>query len=656
MTIRTLHRTLFALALCVPLAARPAGAQAGSSTWSVASPDGHVRVELDRDAGSGLLTYAVSYLGSGGPIVAVAPSPLGIVREDARFTRDLRLVSQSRREIDETYSLLHGKTSRARAHANELTLSFANPAGERVDVVVRAYPEGAAFRYRFPGSDTTRHTVRGELTSFRLPEGTTGWMLPHDKPGQYTPAYENTYRQVKAGSFSPTEAGWDFPALFHTPGGAWVLLTESGLSDSYAGTRMEWDPLEAAYRIRFPQPGEGQGVGDVYPSSRLPWETTWRVIEVGVSPGDIVESSLVTHLAAPAEGDFSWVRPGRASWSWWSASDSPRDPAALRSFYDLAAEMGWEYSLIDANWNLMPDDTIQALVDYGKKKGVKTILWYNSGGPHNHVTEQPRDRLTDHAKREAEFTRLERMGVSGVKVDFWQSDKQDRIQQYLGLIRDAAAHHLIVDTHGSTIPRGWERTYPNLVSMEAVHGAESYKFDANFPKLAPSRNVMLVFTRNAIGPMDFTPVTFSDAAHPHLTTDAHELALSVVFESGVQHFADRVEAYLSLPDAPKRFLGAVPAAWDETRLLSGDPSSYVVLARREGDDWYVGGISGEETALHLPVDLSFLGAGSYDLLLIRDGADPRSFQSQRRVVRAGDTIPVDVLPRGGFAMRITPRK
>jgi hypothetical protein len=244
--------------------------------------------------------------------------------------------------------------------------------------------------------------------------------------------------------------------------------------------------------------------------------------------------------------------------------------------------------------------------------------------------------------------------VKGVKIDFWQSDKQDRIQQYLDVLSDAADFQLMVDTHGSTLPRGWSRTWPNLMSMEAVQGAEQYKFNRGYPALAPAHNVMLAFTRNVVGPMDYTPVTFSDVDNPHRTTNAHELALSVVFESGLQHFADRPESYLSLPAGPKDFLRTVPAAWDETRLLDGDPGTHAVFARRKGSDWYVGGISGQTTARHQNVALTFLPAGSYSMLLVRDGADPHTFASEERTVRSGQTIPVDLLPRGGFVMRLRP--
>ena len=247
----------------------------------------------------------------------------------------------------------------------------------------------------------------------------------------------------------------------------------------------------------------------------------------------ILESDLVLDLSPPArDSDWSWVKPGRAAWSWWSKSDSPKHAEQLNAFTDLAAEMGWEYALVDANWNLMQTGTIDDVVAHAKAKGVGLILWYNSGGPHNIVTEAPRDRMTTREARRAEFAKLRDWGVKGVKVDFWHSDKQDRIQQYRDVLRDAAEFHLIVDFHGCTIPRGWSREFPNLVSMEAVFGAEQYKARAEMSKNGPRHNTILPFTRNVVGSMDYTPVTFSDSKFPHTTTDAHELALAVVFEFG----------------------------------------------------------------------------------------------------------------------------
>jgi hypothetical protein len=288
----------------------------------------------------------------------------------------------------------------------------------------------------------------------------------------------------------------------------------------------------------------------------------------------------------------------------------------------------------------------------GREKHVGMLLWYNSGGPHNEVTEQPRDRMHLRDVRRKEFARLREWDVKGVKVDFWQSDKQDRIQQYLELLRDAADFHLMVDPHGCTLPRGWSRTYPHLMSMEAVAGAEQYKFNKDYPAKAAWHNTVLAFTRNVVGPMDYTPVTFSDSKFPHLTTFGHELALSIVFESGLQHYADSVAAYRALPKPALDLLEAVPAAWEETRLLAGEPGSLVVVARKGAGGWYLAGISGKDTAQTVRVDLSVLGPGRHTLSLVTDGAGPRALTNETRTIKQGETLALNLLPRGGFAARV----
>ncbi len=317
--------------------------------------------------------------------------------------------------------------------------------------------------------------------------------------------------------------------------------------------------------------------------------------------------------------------------------------------------MGWEYTLIDANWNLMDPAALQRILAHAREKKIGVVLWYNSGGPHNDVTEQPRDRMHLRDVRRKEFAQLQQWGVKGVKVDFWQSDKQDRIQQYIDLMRDAADFHLMVDFHGCTLPRGWSRTYPHLMTMEAVPGAEQYKFNEKYSAKAPWHNVVLAFTRNVVGGMDYTPVTFTDHKFPHITTDGHELALSVVFESGLLHFADSVKAYQSLDDASKAFLKSVPAAWLDTRMIGSEPGKLAVFARRASDGWYVGGISGSDSPQTFEMDLSFLGTlvGKRFMTLITDGSEPRHLTSTTRAVSASDKIRVDLLPRGGFVAKFS---
>ncbi|NOY60873.1 MAG: glycoside hydrolase family 97 protein, partial [Calditrichaeota bacterium] len=433
------------------------------SKWELLSPNGNIRLvvklaNLNKPgypADKVRLYYRVEF----GKKIILPFSPLGIRRRDQDFIDGLQFVSASGvSTIDESYKLAHGKRSECRNHANEITLNFKNSQAAGLQLVFRAYDDGVAFRYRFPERNDSLFTVKQELSGFRMPEGTTTFIAPHEEASLYEPSYESCFENgIPAGTPSPTKAGWHFPALFKIKGGKyWALLTEAGLDDSYCGSHLEGNPSHNIYRIRFPEADEGNGTGDVYPKWTLPWATPWRVIIVGNSLATIVESSLVTNLGAPSVvKDSGWIRPGRVSWSWWSDNDSPMNRKKLEHFIDLAAEMGWEYSLVDANWNEMAKGSIEKLVRYADGKNVSLILWYNSGGPHNKVMIFPRDRMNERTRRRKEFEWLQKIGVRGVKVDFWQSDKQNIIQLYLDVLRDAADFHLMVNFHGCTIPRGW---------------------------------------------------------------------------------------------------------------------------------------------------------------------------------------------------------
>jgi hypothetical protein len=449
-------------------------------------------------------------------------------------------------------------------------------------------------------------------------------------------------------------AGWCFPALFNLEKEHWLLLTEAEMDGSYCGTRLQQHAEGGLYKIRFPDPAEGNNVGSVNPVHTLPWQTPWRVVMVGNSLAPIVESTLVTDLSAPsAVQNTDWIKPGRVSWSWWSEQDSPQKIDRLLAFVDLAAEMNWEYSLVDANWNYMEAEKIEQLVAHAKEKGVGLIFWYNSGGTHNVVTEAPRDRMMPGEVRRKEFQWLRDLGAKGVKVDFFQSDKQNIMQHYLNILKDAADFGIIVNFHGCTLPRGWDRTYPHMMTLESVKGAECYIFNEQYSGKAPWHNTVLAFTRNVVGPMDYTPVTFSDNTYPHITSYGHELALAVVFESGWIHLADRISAYSELPDTVKNFLKTVPAAWDDTKYISGKPGKSAILARRKGSDWYIGGINGMDSTLTESLDLPFLDAGEYEALLITDGENEGSFHAETSVVTADEPVTVAMRPYGGFVMHLS---
>jgi alpha-glucosidase len=314
--------------------------------------------------------------------------------------------------------------------------------------------------------------------------------------------------------------------------------------------------------------------------------------------------------------------------------------------------MSWDYILVDANWDRMKNGKIDELVKYADNMGIGIWLWYNSGGPYNAVTEAPRNLMFDRKIRQSEFKRLSEMGIKGVKIDFFQSDKPGVIRQYHDILEDAMVYKILVNFHGCTIPRGWARTYPNNLSAEAVRGAECYLFDKSYPETAPSHNAILPFTRNVIGSMDYTPVTFSDVVHKHKTSFGHELALSVIFESGIEHFADRASAYLKLPVFVKQFLCEVPNTWDETRFLDGYPGQFIVLERQKNGIVYLGGINGMNEEKRIKINLPFMDEGSYLLEIITDGEKERSFMYFKKPFNNKTELPLTLKPRGGFVAKL----
>lgn len=625
----------------------------------VHSPDGRLQASFG-PATPGTVApwrYRLDRVGGGRPVELLGWSPLGVVRDDASLI-ELQLLDAGRpATVRDAYTMPHGKRRHREHIAVERRIALTTAAGQPLTIVARVADDGLAFRYAFPDDAPSPRRVREERTGFAVPAGSRGWLLPHDPPGRWAPAYEGFFSEVTAGTSAPSPEGWSYPVLFEiASAGAsgqpeWLLVTEAAVDGAYAGTRLAAEAPGGVYRVRLPSQGEGLGQGEVEPRHAGPWTLPWRVVVAG-SLATIFQSTLVDDLNPPAEGDFSWVRPGRASIGWWTDDEASKKEEVLKAFVDLSASMGWEHSLVDANWHLAPDGALDRVVAHAREKGVGLWLWYNSGGPHNDVTEWgPRERIFRAEVRRAEFARIKALGIVGVKVDFWHSDKPSIMALYHDVLCDAAAAGLLVNLHGATTPRGWSRSYPNLLSVEAVLGAEQYKYSDRYAAGAAAHNTVLPFTRNVIGPMDYLPVAIADAAHPRQTTTAHELALSVVFESGVQHFPDAPSTYATLPPTAIDLLKTVPVAWDESRLLDGAPGRLAVVARRDGRTWWVGAVSGASEAATVALDLSFLGSGEWALTMARDGGAPRHVLSEAATVRAVDRFSVPVLPRGGFLMR-----
>lgn len=644
-------KTKTVLLIVVPiLLALLVSCKSTSTIFQLESPDKLVRVVIgqEKDLSDGRLYYSI-YLKQGDTYERLMdPSPLGLVREDSRFVQNMQvLMEENKINASESYTLLTGKKLQVNKSYNASILTFHNEDQKKLVIEFRAYNDGVAFRYQFPGEADEEITVTEDLSGFDFMDGNF-WGHPYDTLSTYTPAYETYFEGLKIGSPAPpNKNGWAFPFLVESRG-AWMLVSEAGVDGSHGASHLHAECDQGLYRIKFAEQEEAEGYYANTSVSSLPFSTPWRFIALGESLDKVVETTLPTDLSEPSKiEDTSWIKPGRAAWSWWSDNDSPQDYRRMVPFIDFTAEIGWEYFLVDANWNRMLNGSMEELADYAENKNVALLLWYNSGGVHNVVSEEPRDRMWDRELRRAEFKRISSLGIKGVKVDFFQSDKQTIIQQYLDILEDAAEYKLLVNFHGCTMPRGWRRTWPNLVSMEAVRGEECYIFDPLFPELAPPNMTILPFTRNAVGPVDYTPCGFSDNTYPHLSTFAFELALPVLLESGIMHYADTPESARALPPFARDFLKSIPVVWEETKFLAGYPGKEVVLARKNGSHWYIAGVNGENLEKEITVDLSPLGALPSEIVLIVDGDGARDLQSTA-LVPADGMITIRLQPYGGF--------
>ncbi|GEC71478.1 Glycosyl-hydrolase 97 C-terminal, oligomerisation [Flavobacterium flevense] len=575
---------------------------------------------------------------------------LGISRSDQDFSKELLFLKATKPKlVKEHYELPFGKKLVRDNEANEVVVSFENPGKAKLNLIIRAYNDGATFRYEFPEKKGS-YVVNDEFTAYQIPKDSKRWLE------KWNTANEGLYAESSDDKIVQQE--WCYPALFNSSDkSCWFLLHEADLDRNYCGTKLSNTKDSNIYKLTFPDPKDGRGTGEPKPSISLPWQSPWRVISMG-SLADIVESTLVEDVSTPTRFKTTdWIKPGKVSWNYWSSNHGTKDFKTVCEFADLAVAMKWPYTLLDWEWDGMTNGgNLEDALKYIHSKGVKPLMWYNSGGDHTWVSSTPKDRMLTHKNRVEEFTKLKKLGVVGVKIDFFESEKQNMIQYYLNILEDAAQFEMMVYFHGCIVPRGWSRTYPNLMTYEGVRGAEWYNNVPEFTNTAPEHNTILPFTRNVVGAMDYTPVTFTNSQYPHITSYGHELALSVLFESPLQHLADRPEGYYELPNEAKNFLKEVPTSWDDTKLIDGYPGQEVTMARKKGANWYIGGISASERKeITKKIKLEFLAEGvNYQAVLIADGKHDKAFSSKTMVVNKNATIDVKLLRRGGFAVSLIP--
>lgn len=618
---------------------------------SILSPDKSIQVVVDVNH----FVYRIIYKGE----TVLIDSKLGLVREDADFSKDLQFVRISApTTFRDHYNMVNAKKSSINYVATERVIETKSSTGQLMNIVFRVSNDGVAFRYKFPGTSADVKKIAAETTSFHFNEGTRAWLQPKTEAQSgwehSNPSYEaHYYMDIATGTPSPGNNGWVYPALFRY-NNTWLLITEAALGRTYCGTNLQQESPGSEYKVRFPQAPEVFKDGDpiLNPQSKLPWATPWRIIVVG-SLATITESTLGTDLALPAVAmNRSFIKPGKSSWSWILKKDDSTVYNVQKKYIDFAADMKWQYCLLDANWDtLIGYDSVAILARYAKTKNVGLLLWYNSAGSWNTVRYHPKGKLLTHESRMKEFARLKAMGIKGLKVDFFSGDGQSMITYYQDILKDAAANELLVNFHGATLPRGWQRTYPNLMTTEAVYGYEMITFGQKDANLAPGHSVMSAMVRNAFDPMDFTPMNLYKIPRiKRITTPSFELATSVLFLSGIQHYAESPDGMKHIPDFVKDFLRKLPNYWDDVKFIDGYPGKLFIVARRSGTKWYVAGINGEGIEKDLHLDLAFLKSKKGSLITSPDSnSDEPSFNSAE-IKLTGDNLDIKLKANDGFVI------
>lgn len=614
------------------------------------SPDKQLHVKVFV-TGQNTLAYSVDRAAQ--PVIL--PSALGLQLTAADFTQGVAIESQSSIvPITDDYTMRVGKKSKIAYSAHEQTFIIKNAQQQKLTITFRVSNDGVAFRYAVTDPAIAQKQFVKETTGFHFSSTAKAWLQPMSVAqtgwSNTNPSYEEHYQMdIPVGTPSTLGAGWAFPGLFNTNNN-WVLVSEAGMDGSWHASRLAHESINGEYTLAPPQNPEVFTNGALLASGTGRLVSPWRILAIG-DLSTIMQSTLGTDVAFPAitlNNDF--VKPGHASWSWAILKDDFTTFDVQKKFIDYAADMHWDYTLIDADWDKkIGYEKLKALVDYAAQKDIGILVWFNSSGDWNTTPYGPKSELLTHEQRAAVFARLRDIGVKGLKIDFFAGDGQSMIAYYVDILTDAAEYGLLVNFHGATLPRGWQRTYPHLMTMESIKGFEFTTFTQADQDAVARHVAMALFARNVFDPMDFTPMVFGDIPNiKRVTENSFELAESVLMISGIQHFAEIPEGMATVPDYVKDFLRELPREWDDVKFIDGYPGKYLVLARKAGDTWYVAGINAEAETKILTLDLSFVGDKSG--VLIGSGETGRSFVQQSINGKTPQTI--SLRPNAGFVMTL----
>ena len=628
---------------------------------SVSSPNNKLQVTIS-DAG-GRLHYSATLDGQ----QMLMPSALGLKTSIGDFTRDMSIKNYEIRTKRYDYQMRGTKASAASYQANCLLMDIQTKDGMKMSITFQVSDNDIAFRYELPRQNVGRKEMKrarimSELSSFNFPDGTTTFISPQIGPEsgweQTKPSYEEGYSaDAPMDKASQYGHGYIFPALFHLPAG-WALISETGVGSNYCGSHLSDYQSGTGYTVAYPDPGENNGFGSDFAAIPLPGQTPWRTITLGTTLQPIVETTISYDIVEPLYAPSTDYKPGRYTWSWLIWQDKSINYDDQVRFIDLAAAMGFEYCLVDNWWDTqIGRDRIPELSRYAQSKGVHLLLWYNSNGYANDAPQGPRDCMNTAIAREREMKWMQSIGIKGIKVDFFGGDKQETMRLYEDILSDANRYGLQVVFHGCTIPRGWEKMYPNYVASEAVLASENVYFNEGAAIKEPFDLTLHPFCRNATASMDWGGIIMNKylskdnkSRHTRKTTDIFEMASGLIMQTSVQCVAMQPNNLQELPQFEMDFLKTLPTTWDETRYIDGYPGKYVVLARRHGNDWYVAGLSAEKQSLPLTLDLPMFAPGQTLQYYVDDKKTGEPSLTTLKVDKKGKAK-VILQPNGGLILK-----
>ena len=621
-------------------------ASASALEKQVASPDGKLVVTINDN--NGKPTYQVSLDGK----VFLENSALGLNTNIGDFTQGMTMSEVSEvKAVNDSYQIDRIKKSHVDYHANQQVMTFTKDGKKVYDIIFQVSDNDVAFRYKlYPQGDTRCLVVKQEATSYQMPKEATSFLCPQMNPmtgfARTAPSYETNYDLDVPVGTKLSHTGYTFPCLFKNGNNGWVLLSETGTDAGYVACRL-MGKADGCYQIANPMPEEMNGQGSANPALNLPGETPWRTITVGKTLAPIVETTIPFDVVSQKYKASKKYEYGKGTWSWIIGMDWSCNFDEQKRYIDFAAAMSFQTVLVDALWDTQIGyPKMEELAKYGKSKGIDLFLWYNSNGCWNDAPQGPRGIMDNTLKRREAMAWMQKNGIRGIKVDFFGGDKQEMMKLYEDILIDANDYGIEVIFHGCTLPRGWERMYPNYVASEAVLASENLHFSQAMCDAEAKNACIHPFVRNAVGSMDFGGSTLNKyyngdnkSGTHRVTSDVFALATAVLFQSSVQHFALAPNNMTDAPAWAIDFMKQVPTTWDDTRFIDGYPGKYVIMARRHGDKWYVVGVNAEKQPLKKRITLDMLKAGS----IVNVYSDDAKLVGRKKQVKLGKKQTLDIV-------------